>query len=244
MAAARLDGAISDGIISECGVQSEEFRACFWLNENTQILEIGLPRNDKLFDKEQVHKTALHVRNSLGVGANQGIVLYMPTFRDDHSMDGYRLDFDGVLSAFERRFGRGFVILVRLHPNVQGQAGFIQYNDHVINATCYPDAQELYMAADYLITDYSSAAFDFALLQRPVFLCTLDYEKYRGDRGLTNVFHQCPFPKACDNDQLIRQIEAFSREKYDAQVNEFRRFWHPYDRGDAAKRAADWLTAK
>lgn len=242
--AAKLDGENCDGIISSCGLRTEEYRKYFWLNQSTEILETGLPRNDKLFDSDTVRRAALEVRKTLRIAENKKIVLYMPTFRDDRSVDGYKLDHQGVLDAFEKRFGGEFVMAVRLHPNVQDQADLITYGDWIVNATQYPDAQELYMAADYLITDYSSAAFDFALLDRPVFLCALDHEKYSTDRGLTDIFQQCPFPRAYTNSEMVQCVEDFSQEEYEARFVDFGKKWRPFDRGDAAQRIVDWMISK
>ena len=242
--AAMLDGRDCDGIISSCGLQSEEFQTYFWLNKSTQILQTGLPRNDKLFDPEEVSRRAAAVRESLGIDGHKKIILYMPTFRDDHSTDGYKLDHQAVIAAFERRFGGKFVMLIRLHPNVQDQDSLIECSSNVINVTRYADAQELYMAADHLITDYSSSAFDFALLDRPVILYALDYTKYCKDRGLNEIFQRCPFPKALSNEELLRCIETFSEPEYRAGMEEFRKFWQPFDRGDAARRVVDWMMEK
>lgn len=244
VAAAKQDGKNCDGIISSCGIQTEEFRRCFWLHEMTEILEFGLPRNDKLFNNQVIDEAAEAVRVALGIAPNKRMVLYMPTFRDDRSMDGYELDYQGVLAAFEERFGTEFVMVVRMHPNVQDHAGAIPYDERIINGTVYPDAQELYMAADFLITDYSSAAFDFALLKRPVFLCALDYDKFRKERGLVSVFEECPFPHAYTNHELKDCVAGFSQEAYDARCDAYMKVWRPFDRGDAARRIVDWMIAK
>ena len=180
------------------------------------------------------------MRERFGIGAETKIILYMPTFRDDGSLDGYDLDFDGVIGAFARKFGGEFALLVRLHPNVQTDCIF-QYNKGVYNATPYDDAQELLMAADCLITDYSSVVFDFALLKRPAFLCALDYEKYCSTRGLTTMFMECPFDRCFSNEELIKCINTFSLSEYATRLEKFMGDQIPYDRGDAAKRAVEWM---
>lgn len=51
---AKYDGSISDAIISSCQLQTqtEQFKKSFWLADNVEILEYGLPRNDDFFKKE------------------------------------------------------------------------------------------------------------------------------------------------------------------------------------------------
>lgn len=241
---AKQDGKDCDAIISSYSLTSDLYRKDFWLNEKTEILEIGLPRNDKMFDAITVKQTAEVVRTSMGIGRQKGIILYMPTFRDDGSTDGYRLDFAAILDAFEKRFEREFVFLVRLHPNVQEQDTLLQYDERVINATKYPDAQELCMAADYMITDYSSAVFDIALLGKPAFLCALDYKQYCAKRNMTKLFEECPFERSFSNAELIESISKFSLTDYSARMKEFFTYCSSFDQGRASKQAVDWMLTK
>jgi CDP-glycerol glycerophosphotransferase len=53
--------------------------------------------------------------------------------------------------------------------------------DFFINVSTYPDVRDLYCAADVLVTDYSSALFDFALTGRPIICFVWDLETYRGE---------------------------------------------------------------
>ena len=97
------------------------------------------------------------------------------------------------------------------------------------------------MASDIMITDYSSAAFDFALLERPVFLCLLDHADYVKMRGLNQVFDSCPFPHCYSNEELIAAIENFSDSEYESKMNEFKKIWKPFDNGHAAEQIVEWL---
>src|SRR5207253_3081410 len=49
----------------------------------------------------------------------------------------------------------------------------------VRDVSAHPDIRELYLAADVLVTDYSSAMFDFAVTGRPILLFTYDLADYR-----------------------------------------------------------------
>ena len=244
VASARLDGAECDAIISACAYQTEEYRKYFWLSENTEILEVGQPRCDALFvdDKNRVSKK---VREKLNIGEDCGIILYAPTFRDDHSTDGYQLDFNGILDAFTQKYGKEYVIIVRLHPNAQKLCGFMKYDNQIISGTEYPDIQELYIASDVLITDYSSTAFDFALLRKPVFMCALDYEQYILLRGLNDVYEHCPFVKTYTNETLIQSILDFDEDEYFSKFEKFvSYYWCPFDDGKAAERIVGWLKTR
>lgn len=244
VAAAKEDGRRCDAILSSCELQTTEYKQFFWLNKDAEILEFGTPRNDILFDEKKASEKKRAVRKIFHISDEKKIILYMPTFRDDGATDGYALDFKAILAAMKMRFCKEFVMLIRLHPNVQSQSSFIVYDDRLMNATKYPDVQELYMAADFLITDYSSAVFDFALLSKPAFLCSLDYEKYKQERGLNEVYESCPFPKAYSNNELIACIQSFCLKDYAKKMKEFLRVWAPFECGEAAKRVAVWMKEK
>ncbi len=170
------------------------------------------------------------------------VILYAPTFRDDGSTSGYALDYEDILNAFEKKLKNKCVMIVRLHPNAQKLCSFIEYNDRIINGTNYSDIQELYFIADVLITDYSSAAFDFSLLNRPVFLCMLDFEEYTEMRGFLEMFSFYPFPKAYSNMELVKLVEKYEEANYIHRLESFKKeIWKPFDNGQASRRTVCWL---
>lgn len=241
---AKRDGAETDAIISACKVQSQDFMQNFWLNKDVEILEIGQPRNDILFSDHK-DKVAEKVKKRLGISNTTKVVLYAPTFRDDLTTDCYNLDTQAVKNAFEERFGGKFAIAIRLHPNVQGQESCFAFNDTIINATTYPDIHELYLTADYLISDYSSAPFDFSLLNRPVFLYVSDYEKYKTSRGLTLKLEDTPFLLSKSNMELVDSIMSFSEKEYWEKFEKFKsEYWEPYDKGNASFAVVNWIKDK
>ena len=50
----------------------------------------------------------------------------------------------------------------------------------MVDVSDHPDIADLYLAADVLVTDYSSAVYDFAVTGRPIVLYAPDLEHYRG----------------------------------------------------------------
>lgn len=241
---AQKDGKETDAIISACKVQTEDYSKNFWLDSGTEILEIGQPRNDFLF-KEMQEQERDEVKKKLGISGSVNVVLYAPTFRDDLSLECYNINTELIKRAFENRFGGEFVILIRLHPNVQWQEKCFEFDNFVINATTYPDIQELYAIAEYLITDYSSSAFDFSLLKRPVFLYLPDYNKYKITRGLAIDLEETPFVLSKTNEELVETIEKFSEIDYWKEFEKFQKeYWVPYDVGNASVMAVKWIKEK
>lgn len=142
------------------------------------ILESGYPRNDVLRgpDAAQIRSD---LRRKLGISEGTRAVLYAPTWRDDSSstdgiVDPGRLDIDQLLAMCPDT-----VLLNRMHSVVTSR---IQQNrDRALDVSDHPDIAELYLAADILVSDYSSAIFDFAVTGKPIVLFAYDLEHYRSE---------------------------------------------------------------
>lgn len=238
---AKHDGAITDGIISNSHLLDEQYKRAFWLNKKCEILKIGLPRNDFLVNNANNKEMIKNIRNKFKISQDDYVVLYAPTFRDDYTMDGYKLDFESIRVAFENRFGKSCWILIRFHPNARKQATEMKFTSKIIDATSYPDIQELSIASNAVISDYSSSVFDFTTIGRPAFICALDLDHYVETRGLLDEFYKFPFPFSKSNEELIKQINKFNEYEYQKKIREYF-FKNPiYDKGNAAEEAVDWL---
>ena len=148
--------------------------------------------------------------------------MYAPTFRADSSFKAYDIDFERLRTNLKQRFGKEYVILIHLHPNVANIEGGIDYDGTtVINSTFYPDTQELIAVSSMLIGDYSSINYDFSLKRMPVFRYVSDLEEYRNDRDLYFPFDEYPYPYAQNNDELESLILNFDNDKYLKKLNSF-----------------------
>jgi len=143
----------------------------------------GIPRTDVFFGEEQLARTREAVRRRYGLLDGRRVILYAPTFRGDTIASARATD-DLDLELLHETLGEDHVVLVRLHPFIRSRtvigpslAGFaIDVSDH-------PDINELMLVSDVLVTDYSSAIFEYALLGRPMAFFAPDYEAYERERG-------------------------------------------------------------
>jgi CDP-glycerol glycerophosphotransferase len=231
-----------DYLLSPNGFTSGIFRTAFRGFEG-EILETGYPRNDVLNapDRDDVR---MRVRASLGIEEGQTVVLYAPTWRDnlvhEHGPSGFTLALD--VDAMAEQLGEDHVVLLRLHFLVDAALGDTR-GGVVRNVSQYEDIRDLYLAADVLITDYSSTMFDFAVTGKPLLFYTYDLEFYRDElRGFYFDFEaQAPGPLCSDMDELISALadaEGVMRshaERYAA----FRQRYCYLDDGHAAQRVVD-----
>ncbi len=209
------DSKMADLFISNSDYQTKKYRNAYWYDG--EIMESGLPRNDIFFQDAAPYRR--HVRAAYGIPADNPIVLYAPTFRAQHGLDVYNLDYDQVKNALAHRFGGEWTMMVRLHPNMSYLAD--QVEGQVVNATRYDDMMELLAACDVLITDYSSSAFDFALTRRPCFLYLPDVAAYQADRDLSFPLHVLPFPQGETGVALADAIRVFDQGAYVAALDGF-----------------------
>lgn len=170
--AAKKDGAITDAILSDSKMASNLYKKYYWLSNNTEILEYGLPRYDWMFNKNLISQYSRNVRQYIGC-VNEGVIIYAPTFRDNGETDCYNLDFELIRETFEKKFKRRFFLLIRLHPNVPRNSLKI-YGTRVIDFTDWDDSQELLAASDFMISDFSGMMLQFYFLKKPVFGLAVD----------------------------------------------------------------------
>ncbi|WP_424936611.1 MULTISPECIES: CDP-glycerol glycerophosphotransferase family protein [Bacteria] len=153
----------------------------------------GYPRNDVL-----VTGDAGAVRTRLGIGEGETVLLYAPTWRDDRTE---MVDFVDPEDLARRADA---VVLVRGHSRTI-KPGRDRDGARVIDVTGYPDTGELLLAADALITDYSSVMFDFSVSGKPMYFLVPDLEHYRGKlRGFYfDLAARAPGPLVRSQDELV-----------------------------------------
>lgn len=239
---ALLDASLTDLMVSNSKTLTQLYRDAFWY-ENGEILECGLPRNDRLFS--YTDDDVKRIKENLSIPADVKIALYAPTFRANHSLDVYDMDYKKCAENLSERFGGKWVVLLRLHPNVFKLSANLEFdNETVFNASLYHDIQELYMISDVAITDYSSVMFDFMLTGRPCILYASDVEEYRKERDYFISIDSLPFPLSQNNEELRNIILNFDETSYENDVKEFSEFHGFCDDGTASKSVADWIIEK
>lgn len=242
IAQCKADSARTDLIVSNSAFMTGVYRNDFWYDG--EIAAFGSPRNDIFFRDN----TALfgQVRRFFGLPGKQKLLLYAPTFRADGSTAAYALDAEAALRACEARFGGKWTALIRLHPNAAAlSAGLFSYDGkRIIDATAYPDMQELLVAVDLLITDYSSSMFDYALQEKPCIQFALDIEDYKNDRNFYFPLDMLPFPLAMNNVQLCTCISVFDAEAQRQTWNRFAQEQDFCEDGHAAERCAQWILSR
>lgn len=190
----------------------------------------GYPRNDALTTGDRAA-----IRTALGVDPGERVLLYAPTWRDDRAE---MVDFvDAELLAREANA----VVLVRGHSRTLEQ-GRDRAGARVIDVTGYPETARLLLAADALITDYSSVMFDFSVTGKPMYFLVPDIEHYRGQlRGFYfDLAERAPGPLVRTQEELTAALDDEAHvATYAERYATWRKQFNSRDDGHAAQRVVD-----
>jgi len=171
-----------------------------------RIRALGVPRSDFFFDEPLVTAARDRVRARLGVPASVRLAVYAPTFRGNGQLTAYAdesADWGRVADAL----GGDWRVAVRRHPFTTRGARPLPAG--VIDASADVEMNDLLAAADVLITDYSSAVFEFALLRRPVVFFTPDLDRYAATRSFYRPFEDYAIgPVVRSSEQLAPAISS------------------------------------
>lgn len=170
-------------------VSAVRLRSAFGLPAS-RVVVTGDPRDDMVLGSAAEARALL----ARGVGdyGDSRIILFAPTWRDGEA--------DPVIpSAEEWKSIAAFleasdsVLVLRPHPHGVGdyRAGVAaSARIRMLPADVQNDINPVLPAVDVLVTDYSSIAFDFALLGRPIAFLAPDAENYAATRGLYEPYRE------------------------------------------------------
>jgi CDP-glycerol glycerophosphotransferase len=226
-------------LIAQNHYSAEIFAAAYGFDN--QMLEIGYPRNDVL--AQPVDTDVLQaLRDRIGVRPDELAVLYLPTWREDDKVVYRGLDFDRLLSGL----GGKARLLVRGHANTVRHDSTLQHAG-LIDVTLYPNVNDLYLVSDVMITDYSSAMFDYSVTGKPLIFFAPDLSRYTGElRGAYfSLPDHAPGPVLETTDQVIEAIRDLTQVNlsYAERYAAWRQKFNYLDDGHAAERAVDALLA-
>ncbi len=148
------------------------------------VSRLGIPRTDVFFGEERLARTREAVRRRYGLTDGRRVVLYAPTFRGDSVTDAHATDDLDLGRPARRRSARTTSCSSgSTRSSAPGRAIGPELEGFAIDVSDHPDINELMLVSDVLVTDYSSAIYEFALLGRPMVFFAPDYEAYEAERG-------------------------------------------------------------
>lgn len=201
------------------------------INPNA-FLRTGYPRNDVLCEmnpeKQQEIKAALKLPK------DKKIILYAPTWRE--SYDGgasYQIAPPIDWEKWENVLGEEYVVILRTHPYTTKLMN-VHFNDFVLDYTEYPEVNDLMMASDVLISDYSSINLDYCIMGKPMICFGYDYDEYKRNRGFYyDLEKEMPNGVMRTQEQVINHLKNLDFAKEEEKTIAFRNKHMEYCKGNA-----------
>jgi CDP-glycerol glycerophosphotransferase len=216
--------------------------------DDVPVLETGYPRNDALLRPEAVEARA-RTRGLLGLDDGMVAVLYAPTFRDYLSAEdrtARTVDFFDTVEALDL-LPDHYVVLMRGHAfNARIRTERLAARERLLDVTDHPDVNDLVLASDVGVLDYSSLRFDYALSGNPMVFLVPDLAEYDAARGGVIPFAPtAPGPHVTTTRQVVAWLADLPRlaEEYAEARERFRTDYVGLEDGRSAARLVEALFA-
>ena len=184
------------------------------LNLNGKVYELGLPRNDELYNVNE--KKIKECRKKFNIPDDKKVIIYTPTFREyykDDKLNTYvKMPFD--IKKMKKELSKEYVLLITAHYEVLKMINLPQNDDFIINAFGYPNINDILICGDIMISDYSSVIFDYSILEKPILCYGYDYDRYIKERGTYIDLNELFYDGVITNqDKLISIIKTMDYKK-------------------------------
>lgn len=199
------------------------YEEAFGIENKKVVKSLGVSRTDMLFD-DKIKKAAFAKLAELPFDiGNRKVVVYLPTFRGSiegaKGPDGFDIESFGKLSD-------EMVLLIKNHPFVKDRIDINKkQRKYCLEIIDEMSVDELILAADICITDYSSVVFEYSMLRKPILFYAYDIDSYDMERGFYYPYKEfVPGPVAYDMDALIdslKNIDNFDFEYLEAFCRRF-----------------------
>lgn len=209
-----------DYLVSPNKYSTEKFKTAFRFEK--QFLEVGYPRNEYLHNHTE--KDVVQARAKYGIAEEDTVILYTPTYRDNNNkgkgsyLQDIKLDLEMLNNT------PGIKVLMRVHYLVSQNLKLNDY-ENIIDVSKENDINELYVASDVLLNDYSSTMFDYLILNKPIVLFPYDLDEYTNDiRGFYMEYNHLPAEQISTTERLIEIAQNLQSYKavWQEEMNQFR----------------------
>jgi len=228
-------------IISTSKICSELFSRAF-LSKNVKIF--GFPRNDIFFyNKKNSHEQTFTLSPS---EQYKTVIVYAPTFRDK-AVSARTFTEPFLFELNEYLIQNRCLFIIKKHPLDKKLKLPQKYSNITDTYVDIDDIQELFVATDILITDYSGIFFDFVLTNKPIIFYPYDIDEYLLScrEMYFSYFDELPGPFAKNEQELFNLLKTikmwFNNSEYQAAYKCFKDKFHEYQDGESSKRLVEYL---
>lgn len=210
------------------------------IGEN-KIKITGLPRNDMLFElKKNITKKKYNINEF------KHVIFYVPTFRNWELTRFFPFEDYNIKQLNEFCEMNETCFILRPHHNDLNNMNTyfwkeikMSSNFKIITHERCSNVNELLVASDCLISDYSSIFFDYLLLDRPMIFLPYDLKRYSKEHGFLIEYDLItPGYKPKDQKELLRNLKQVicGKDEYTGLRNELKNKIHKYHDASACFR--------
>lgn len=160
------------------------------------------------------------------------VAVWAPTFRGNAARP-YLAGLEEIRKA-ARELKNEWYVVIKAHPHVDA---------HEQISNCTLPTEELFAAADLLITDYSSVMFDYLIYEKPLLLFAPDLREYEEKRGFYLDYRSMPFLIIEEGAELADGIRSCASyvERRSGEIREFCALYTGACDGQATRRILELI---
>ncbi|PTJ73378.1 CDP-glycerol glycerophosphotransferase family protein, partial [Mammaliicoccus sciuri] len=174
-----------DYLIADSDIAKNKFKSSFDIDDN-KIATTGYPRNTWIKENYKNEELIRKIKIKNNIPLDKKIILYAPTWRDyNYKIAESRKDKSYMIQFrnFLNHLGNDYCIINKAH-SMDTQPPWNNGLSQVITVNNKVDIQELLIASDIVITDFSSIYFDAIHINKPFYFLIKDYTKFDMARGV------------------------------------------------------------
>lgn len=169
----------------------------------------GMLRLDGYLDKDIIKNTKDKIYKEYPSIKDKKVILFAPTYRGMGQREAYydydKIDFDELYKLCKKE---NYIVLFKVHPFIDEKVPIkSEYKDLFIDVKDYKDINELFYITDILITDYSSAIYEFSLFEKPIIFFDYDKDEYQVIRGVHNNLDDSPGDVCTNFDEVLKLLK-------------------------------------
>lgn len=204
-----------------------------------KVLPLGMARLDGFLDEDVVAKKTSEFYAAHPECKGKELILFCPTFRGADQKHAHYKYNELDLKEIYDFCGDEYIWAFKMHPFVRNKVEIPEeYRNRIIDLTDSQNINDLYYVTDIMITDYSSAYYEYSLLKRPVLFFTYDRNLYETVRGVHRNIKDTAPGKVCDTFEEL--LEALKNKDFEIEktIRFYEENFGEYD-GKAADRIID-----
>lgn len=209
-----------------------------YIYTKNEVKLLGFPRFDKLTDNSKKKIVFMptwrkKITESMKVKNNSSVREYSPLFKDTEYFKFYNklINDERIVEVLKQKGYKGNFYI---HPNLEQQAIDFQSNECIEVSTEITNYNKEFAENNLLITDFSSVAFDFAYLKKPIIYTQFDQEIFFSeqlyDKGYFDYDKDGFGPLCFDYESSVNEIVKYIQndckleEKYMERIERFYTF--------------------